>query len=101
MIVSTLIAARAPAIFSRRQTGHPGLFLSDWDDPALWREARNFENKLGPDRFLEFFAIFDRYDEGARPSDHAVLVIEIEILDIDRRKGWLPRQCSDHCPMMR
>src|SRR5439155_6411341 len=59
------------------------------DDPALWREARNFANKLGPDRFLEFFANFDRHDEGARPSDHAVLVIEIEILDISRREGWL------------
>src|SRR5262245_59597723 len=75
--------------FFADQTGHPGLLLGGSDDPALRREARNFANKLGPDRFLEFFAILDRYDEGARPSDHAVLVIEIEILDIDRSKRWL------------
>src|SRR5262249_62168982 len=73
--------------FFTDQTGHPGLFLGGWDDPALRREACNFENKFGPDRFLEFFAIFDRHDKGARPSNHAVLVIEIEILDIDRRIG--------------
>src|SRR5947207_2521004 len=74
--------------FFADQTGHPGLFLGGWDDPVLRREARNFENKLGPDRFLEFFAIFDRHDEGTRPSDHADLVIAIQILDIDRI-GWL------------
>src|SRR6266478_9821219 len=49
--------------FFADQTGHPGLFLGGWDDPALRREACNFENKLGPDRFLEFFAIFDSHDE--------------------------------------
>src|ERR1700675_1274789 len=89
MFVSTLTAPALLPFFFAEQTGHPGLFLGGWDDPVLRREARNFENKLGPDRFLEFFAIFDRHDEGARPSDHAVLVIEIEILDIDRRIGWL------------
>ena len=52
--------------------------------PLLWSQSDR-----RPDRFLEFFAIFDRHHEGARPSDHAVLVIEIEILDIDRRIGWL------------
>src|SRR5215475_6488886 len=89
LIFSIFTAARAPAIFFADQTGHPGLFHGDWNDLALLRQTRNFANKLGPDRLLEFFAIFDCHDEGARPSDHAVLVIEIEILDIDRRIGWL------------
>src|SRR5215471_21653010 len=80
--------ALPPFIFAD-QTGHPELFLSGWDDPALQSEACNFENKLSPDCFLEFFTIFDRHDEGARPSDHAVLVVEIEILDIGRRIRWL------------
>src|SRR5689334_1121531 len=71
------------------QTGIPGHFLGDCDDMALRREARHFENKLGADRFLEFLSIFDRHHEGARPPDHTVLVVEIEILDIGRRKGWL------------
>jgi hypothetical protein len=66
MIVSTLTAPALLPCFFADQTGHPGLFLGDWDDPSLRREARNFENKLGPNRFLEFFAIFDRLDEGAR-----------------------------------
>src|SRR4029077_514538 len=37
----------------------------------------------------KLFSIFDRHHEGARSPDHAVLVIEIEILDIGRRKGWV------------
>src|SRR3954465_4313189 len=41
--------------FFAHQTGARGLFLGGWDDPALWREAPNFANKLGPDRCLEFF----------------------------------------------
>jgi hypothetical protein len=53
MFVSTLTAPCAPAIFFADQTGHPGLFLGGWDDPAPRREACNFENKLGPDRFLD------------------------------------------------
>src|SRR5258705_8595510 len=76
-------------LFLADQTGNPGHFLGGWDDPALGREARHFENKLGPDSFLEFFSIFDCHHEGARPADHAVLVIQIEILDIGRRIGWL------------
>jgi hypothetical protein len=44
------------------------------------REA-HFENKFDPDRFLKFFAIFDRHDEGARPSDHAIVSPLLEKAD--------------------
>src|SRR5258708_17997961 len=71
------------------QTGNPRLFVGDRVDPALRCEAGNFENKLGPDRFPEFFRILNRRHEGTRPSDHAVFVIEIEVVDIHRRIGRL------------
>src|SRR5438132_13529557 len=43
----------------------------------------DFEHQLGAHRVLEFVALLDRYHESARAADHAVLVINVEILDID------------------
>src|SRR3979490_1844313 len=75
--------------FFADQAGHARLLLGHRDDPALGRPACDLEQQLGPDRFLELFAILDRHDERARAPDDAVLVIEVEIVDIHRRVGWL------------
>src|ERR1700730_13015487 len=54
---------------------------------ACWRHASgDFEHQLRAHRVLEFLAFLDRHHEGARAADHAVLVINIEVLDIDRAR---------------
>src|SRR5512147_218038 len=55
----------------------------------LWLQACDLEDQLGADRFLEFCAVLDRDHERAWPTDHAILVVEIELLDIHRRIGRL------------
>src|ERR1700730_866837 len=78
-----------PGFNLRQAQGYPRLFFRGRYDPLLWRPASDFKNKLGPDRFLEFLAILDRHHEGAWPPDHAILVVEIEVVDIHRRIGRL------------
>src|SRR5215216_1393415 len=51
-------------------------------DPPLGRAPGNFEQELGAGRFLELLARVNGNDEGAGAADHAVLVIDVEILDI-------------------
>src|SRR5436853_4419458 len=51
------------------------------DDARLAAILRNVEHQLGADRVLEFFALADRHHESARPADHAILVIDVEVLD--------------------
>src|SRR5258705_9713924 len=51
-------------------------------DRAFGGAARDLEQQLGADRFLELVAVLDRDDERAGTADDAVLVIEIEIVDI-------------------
>src|SRR6185436_7771252 len=51
----------------------------DW---AFGGATSDLEQQLGADRFLELFAVLDRDDERAGAADDAVLVIEIEIVDI-------------------
>src|SRR6266436_3132651 len=82
----------SPAVlpdFLAYQTGDARLLLGRRDNPALGRPPCDFEQQLGTDRFLELVAILDRYHEGARPPDDAVLVVEIEVIDVHRRIGWL------------
>src|SRR5215204_1160522 len=51
-------------------------------DPPLGRAPGNFEQELGAGRFLELLARVNGNDEGAGAADHAVLVINVKILDI-------------------
>src|SRR5882757_586647 len=67
----------------------PWLLPGHRDDPWLGCQPCDFEQQLGPDRLLEFFAFLDRHHEGAGAADDAVLVVEIEIIDVHRRIGWL------------
>src|SRR5580704_408178 len=71
--------------FLADQAGHPRLFFCDRDDPVLRHPVRDLKDELGPDRLLELFAVLDRHNERAQASDDAVLVIEIEVVDVHRR----------------
>src|SRR5258707_15771841 len=73
---------------STDQTALPRLCLGHRDDPVLVRPTGDLKYKLGPDRLFELVAILDRNHERTRPSDHAILVIDIEVVDIRRRIGW-------------
>ena len=46
--------------------------------------AGDLQHQLGARRLAELVALADRDDEGAGAADHAILVIDVEILDIDR-----------------
>src|SRR5450759_3498719 len=46
--------------------------------------AGDLQHQLGARRLDEFLALADRHHEGARPTDHAIFVIDIEVLDIHR-----------------
>src|SRR5258706_3775483 len=75
--------------FLADQAGHPRLFLSRRDDPALRRPAGDLEDEFGSDRLLEFFTVLDRHHERTRAPDDTVLVVEIEVVDVHRRIGRL------------
>src|SRR3954451_9047767 len=49
---------------------------------ALRHTAGNLHQELGADGFLELVAVLDRNDEGPRAADNAILIVEIEIVDI-------------------
>src|SRR3954447_11685365 len=42
--------------------------------------AGDFLHQLGAGRFLELIAVLDTYDERAGTADHAVLVIDVQVL---------------------
>ena len=46
---------------------------------AVGRPFRDFQDQLGADRLLELRAIAHRDDESARPADHAILEIDVEV----------------------
>src|SRR4029450_9407413 len=48
------------------------------------RVAGNFEDELGTGCFFELLAVLDRDYEGPRPTDDAIFVIDVELLDIER-----------------
>src|SRR5687767_7094472 len=50
--------------------------------PRLRRQRGDFLYQLGAGGFLEFAPLLDRNHEGARPADDAILVIDIERVDI-------------------
>src|SRR5882757_1781542 len=54
--------------FFADQAGDARLLLGHRNDPALGRPACDLEQQLGPDRFLELFAILDRHHERARTA---------------------------------
>src|SRR5258706_15552009 len=90
-----------PDVFTD-QTGHPRLFFGHRDDPVLVRPTGDLKYKLGPDRLFELVAILDRNHERTRPSYHAILVIDIEVVNI-RRIGWLlhhDRQAVDDSALL-
>src|SRR6185503_21327883 len=69
------------------------------DRARLAAILRDVEHQLGADRVLELVALTDRNHERAGPADDAVLVIDVEILQIDRARLRLlqhDRQAVDH-----
>ena len=51
-------------------------------DARRGRELGDLEDQLGADRLLELRALAHRNHEGAGPADHAILEIDVEIVDI-------------------
>src|SRR5262245_54289624 len=52
-------------------------------DHALRRlPAGDLQHELGADRLLELLALADRDDECARSANHAILVVDVELVDI-------------------
>jgi hypothetical protein len=73
--------------FLADQTGNPRIALDYGDDPTLSGLTRNLKYEFDPDRLLEIVGVLDRHHERTWSSNHAVLVIEIEIVDIHDRIG--------------
>src|ERR1700730_1904305 len=71
--------------FLADQTGDARLVLGQRHHRARGRAVGDFKQQLGPDRLLELVAILDRHHERTGSSDHAILVVEIEVVDIHRR----------------
>src|SRR5262245_28119340 len=49
---------------------------------SLRRAASYLQHQLGTRRFLELLALADGDDEGTGAADHAILIINIEVVDI-------------------
>ena len=60
---------------------------------ALGGVAGELQHQLAPDRFGKLRPVVDRDHEGARPADHAVGVVDVEIVDVeDARHAALGHQ---------
>src|SRR5829696_935331 len=62
--------------------GDAGSIGAGRDDARLREPAGDFEHQLGTDRVAEFLPLPDRDHEGAGAADHAILVVDIEIGNI-------------------
>src|SRR5207247_9362299 len=56
------------------------------DQTPLRNKPRDLQHQLGAGRLLELLALADGDDERAGAADDAVLVIDIEIIDIHRER---------------
>src|SRR5262245_51495641 len=65
--------------------GDPRLLLGHRHHRPPGRSVSDLEQEFGADRILELFTILDWHHESAGPSDHAILVVPIEVVDIHRR----------------
>src|SRR5205807_10197365 len=81
--IDPIAPAPLPHLFADR-AGDAWRIRRGGNNARLAAILRNVEHQLGADRLLEFLALADRHHEAARSADHAVLVIDIEVLDIDR-----------------
>src|SRR5437764_12859242 len=83
----TAVASIPPALpphLLADHAGNPRRARLRRDHAALGHAAGDFQHELGAGRLLELLAILDRNDEGTWPADDAVLVVDIEVLDIHR-----------------
>src|SRR5690349_1578099 len=84
----------SPKIISPAPPVLPQLLADGAGDARLVRRRRNdarlglpagdFQNQFCARRIDELFGVVDRYDERAGAADHAVFVIDVEVLDIHR-----------------
>src|SRR4051812_41590667 len=58
------------------------------DDARRRLAPGDLQHQLGAHRVAHLLALADRHHECARAADHAVLVIDVELLDIDRAGLW-------------
>src|SRR5262249_35940906 len=66
--------------------GNPRVARLRRDHATLGLAAGDLQHELAAGRFLELVAIVDGKDEGARTADDAVLVVDVEVLDIHRER---------------
>src|SRR3569623_1243292 len=86
---SPIIHAAAPAVLPHLLADGAGdarLPGAGGDDLGLRLAAGDFEDQLGARRLDELLALPNRHDESAGPADHAILVIDVELLDIECRE---------------
>jgi membrane-associated sensor protein len=62
--------------------GNARLLRRGRNDTRLRLPAGDLQHQLGARRFDEFLALADRDDESPRPANHAIFVIDVEVLDI-------------------
>src|SRR5215510_14605144 len=79
-IESARVAADPPyPIKAKLRAKHPRCPCLRRDHAPLRRAAGNLEHQLLARRVLELLAFLDWNDERARPTDDAILVIDVEI----------------------
>src|SRR5947209_7879981 len=78
------IAPALPAHFLANGAGNPRRSRLGGNDARLRRAPGDLQHQLGADRVLELRPLPDRDDERAWSANHAVLVIDVEVLDIER-----------------
>src|SRR5882762_3809010 len=79
------IAPALPPHLLADGAGYPRHSRLRRNDAWLGRASGDLQHELGADRILELRPFADRNDEGARAADDAILVIDVEIFDIQRR----------------
>src|SRR5262245_26729977 len=77
--------ALAPHLLADR-AGNPRPARLNRDDARVRRAACDLEHELGADGVLELLTLANRNDECARPANHAILVVDIQVLDIERHR---------------
>src|SRR5436853_7678129 len=68
---------------------HPRLAGGNRHNAAFGHAAGDLEYQLGADGLPELVAVLDGDHEGAGAADHAVLIVELEIVDIHGGIGGL------------
>src|SRR4051812_22691895 len=87
---SARVDAAAPALLPHALAdgaGNARLARRRRDDTALRLTSGDLQHHFGADRIAEFLALADRDDERTGTADDAVLVVNVEVVDIHARRA--------------